>query len=103
MTIGDEVTIKLDSLPFTKYGTLNGKLRQVSEDVLTDDVYGKEGLAFRGWIDITSVEGIRNPPQEFRLQPGLSLEANIQTDRRTLVSYILFPIARAMDESFREP
>ncbi|NOH28245.1 HlyD family type I secretion periplasmic adaptor subunit [Vibrio mediterranei] len=103
VTLGDEVTIKLDSLPFTKYGTMQGKLRQVSEDVLTDDVYGKEGLAYRGWIDITSVDGIRNKPEEFRLQPGLSLEANIQTDRRTLISYILFPIARALDESFREP
>lgn len=103
VTLGDEVIIKLDSLPFTKYGTMQGKLRQVSEDLLTDDVYGKEGLAYRGWIDINSVDGIRNKPEEFRLQPGLSLEANIQTDRRTLISYILFPIARALDESFREP
>ncbi|MGF1776645.1 HlyD family type I secretion periplasmic adaptor subunit [Vibrio nomapromontoriensis] len=103
VSIGDSVTIKLDSLPFTKYGTMSGSLRQVSEDALTDDVYGKEALTFRGWIDISSLDDIRDAPSDFRLQPGLTLEANIQTDKRTLISYLVFPIAKAFNESFREP
>ncbi|MGF1681392.1 HlyD family type I secretion periplasmic adaptor subunit [Photobacterium makurazakiensis] len=103
ISLGDMVTIKLDSLPFTKFGTINGELRQVSEDAFNDDVNGEKAIAFRGWIDITNMSELRYLPVDFRLQPGLTLEANIQTDKRTLISYLLFPIAKALDESFREP
>ncbi|PSW09573.1 HlyD family type I secretion periplasmic adaptor subunit [Photobacterium sanctipauli] len=100
---GDPVTIKLDTLPFTKFGTLSGELRQVSEDTLEDGVSGRKTLTYRGWIDILSQEHLRQLPDDFRLQPGLTLEANINTGQRSLISYLLYPIARALDESFREP
>ncbi|MGF1734707.1 HlyD family type I secretion periplasmic adaptor subunit [Photobacterium satsumensis] len=103
ISLGDAVTIKLDSLPFTKFGTITGRLRQVSEDTFNDDVNGEKTIAFRGWIDIKSMASLRALPTDFRLQPGLTLEANIQTDKRTLISYLIYPIAKAFDESFREP
>ncbi|MDA9556869.1 HlyD family secretion protein [Vibrio sp.] len=103
ISFGDPVSIKLSTLPFTKYGTVQGTLRQVSEDTVETEIGGRKTIAFRGWASIDSLDELRNVPQDFRLQPGLTLEANIQTGKRTLMSYLIYPVAKAIDESFREP
>lgn len=95
---GQEVQLKLETFLFTKYGTIPGKVLSVSRDAVADE---KKGLIYparialeRSWID---VEGRR-----IDLGAGMALVAEIRTDQRRMVDYVLSPIARYRDESLRE-
>jgi len=37
-----------------------------------------------------------------RVQPGMSVQAEIKTRRRRIIQYLLSPISKAMDEAGRE-
>lgn len=95
---GQKVDIKLETFLFTKYGTIPGEVSSVSRDAVVDE---KAGLIYpirvaldRDWID---VDGMHMP-----LGAGMALTAEIKTDRRRIVDYLLSPIARYRDESLRE-
>ncbi|CAM3540841.1 HlyD family type I secretion periplasmic adaptor subunit [Parendozoicomonas haliclonae] len=94
------VLIKLDSLPFTRFGTLDGTLSWVSPDVVTlNDSQNRFGYTAH-----IAVSGeLRSTPPAFRLLPGMTLEADIATGSRTILSYLAYPVHRALAEGFREP
>ena len=41
-------------------------------------------------------------PQPTRLLPGMTLQAEVQTGKRSVLAYFLYPVLRVLDESFRE-
>src|SRR5262249_53884510 len=96
--------IKLDAYPFQKHGTLEGRVRTLSEDAFTDkDDKEKAGQAFyRSRIVLRSHE-LRAVPDTFRLIPGMTVTAEIKAGDRTVLSYFLYPLRRGLDESIREP
>ena len=96
-----EVAIKLDALPFTRYGEIKGRLRLISEDTVKESLSGQGLLSYRGRVSLDQF-GLRNLPNNFRLMPGMQLEANINTGYQTILSYLFFPITRALQESFKE-
>lgn len=108
---GQPVRIKLDSLPFQKYGILRGKVRSVSRDSFDDAEERNQGatknvdesdLYYTAQIEITERELINVPPS-FHLLPGMSLSADIRVGERRIIEYLLYPVLRGLDESIREP
>lgn len=95
---GQDVEVKLETFLFTKYGTIPGKVASVSRDAVQDEkrglLYPARILLERDWIE---VEGRRVP-----LGAGMSLTAEIKTERRRAIDYLLSPIARYRQESLRE-
>jgi hemolysin D len=99
---GDDVRIKLESYPFQKYGTLNGKLDVISADSVPLKEGEKSSLVYRARVRLI------DPPAEIarhglHLRPGLVASAEIKTGRRSIFSYVLNPILRTADEGMREP
>jgi hemolysin D len=95
---GQPVEVKLETFLFTKYGTIPGEVISVSRDAVADE---KKGLIYpirvaleRDWIE---VEGRR-----MALGAGMALTAEIKTDRRRVIDYLLSPISRYRSESLRE-
>ena len=101
-TQGAQVSLKLDTLPFSQYGYLTGKLRIIGEDTIKEPLTGQNILSYRGRVTLEE-GGLRNLPGHFKLIPGMSLESNIKTGQRRLISYFFYPVYRALDEGFREP
>lgn len=110
--IGDTVRIKLDAFPFQRHDTLPGTVRVVSEDSFQRNVdatpadrhpdeQAVEGY-YRTRINLLSTE-LRNVPAGFRLMPGMKVRAEIKVGKRSVISYFLYPVIRALDESLREP
>ncbi|WP_211827990.1 HlyD family type I secretion periplasmic adaptor subunit [Kistimonas asteriae] len=93
------VRLKLDTLPFTRYGDMSGTLRLISNGTVLDN---QEQLGYRGNVRLESRQ-LRHLPEHFRLLPGMTLEADILTGERSLLSFLIYPIERALDNSFREP
>jgi HlyD family secretion protein len=109
---GDAVRVKLDAFPFQRHDTLPGKVRVISEDAfqrnsteaLLDPAPDKEPTDsfYRTRIALLS-DRLRNAPEGFRLMPGMKVRAEIKVGKRSVISYFLYPVIRALDESLREP
>ncbi len=95
---GQSVELKLEAFPFTKYGTVFGHVDTVSSDAVQDE---KRGLVYIVRIGLEQ-ENIDVAGRMVKLSPGMSLTAEIKTDRRRVIDYLLSPIARHRDESLRE-
>ncbi|MCE4226825.1 HlyD family type I secretion periplasmic adaptor subunit [Methylobacterium sp. C25] len=105
--VGQLVRVKFDALPFQRHGTASGTIRTVSEDAFARDRTADRGSAtpagyYKARITLTDTH-LRATPTTFRMLPGLSISAEIKIGRRSVISYLLYPILRGLDESFREP
>jgi HlyD family secretion protein len=105
VAVDQAVRIKLDALPFQKHGTIPGTVRTISEDAFTQQE-GQNGSAtlhvYRARVKPGDGE-LRETPQTFHLMPGMTLVAEIKVGRRSVLSYLIYPLLRGIDESIREP
>lgn len=98
----DHVRVKLDAFPFQKHGVVNGKLRTISEDAFRRETsQGSDGY----YIGRVAMEAqtLEKMPQGARLLPGMTLSAEIVVGKRSVISYLLWPLTKMMDESIQEP
>ncbi len=93
-----DVEIKIDSFPFTKYGTIKGKVRNISGDAVQDE---KLGLVFPSRLTLLDNK-ILADGQVVQLKPGMSVTAEIKTGKRRVIEYLLSPVMKYLNESMRE-
>ena len=93
-----DVEIKIDSFPFTKYGTIKGKVRNISGDAIQDE---KLGLIFKSRLTLLDNK-IKADGQIIQLKPGMSVTAEIKTGKRRVIEYLLSPVMKYLNESMRE-
>ncbi|MBI3445461.1 MAG: HlyD family type I secretion periplasmic adaptor subunit [Magnetospirillum sp.] len=101
---GDFTRLKLESLPYQQHGTLAGRLDIIGGDTIKVDKGGMTGpqQMYRARIAITD-QTLRKIPADFHLIPGMTVSGEIKIGSRRVISYFIYPIFRALDESFREP
>jgi membrane fusion protein, hemolysin D len=112
--VGDRVTVKFDTFPFTQYGTASGTVRTISADSFTaqDDQRNPTGAVpaaaqssepyYRARIAIDRV-ALHGVPHEFHLIPGMPVTADINVGKRTVLSYLLGQVLPVAAEGMREP
>ena len=95
---GQEAEVKVETFPFTRYGTLHASVTQVSHDAISDD---KRGLVYSARVklarDTMAVDG-----QTVRLTPGMAVTVEVKTGSRRVIDYFLSPLLQYRDESLRE-
>jgi len=106
LAVGQPVRIKFDPYPFQKYGTAAGTVRVISRDSFTAET-GHESpehspLHYRVRIGLAS-SPFRPGMGQLKLLPGMSLLAETKVGRQRVISYLLYPILRGLDEGIREP
>jgi hemolysin D len=95
---GQNVMVKLEAFPFTRYGTLDGTLTRISRDAVQDEKLGPVYQA------IVAVE----PPDDraraagVSVSPGLAATAEIKIRDRRVIDYLLSPLERRVSEAGRE-
>lgn len=104
LKIGDTVRVKLDAFPFQRHGTLDAKLRTISEDAFRGNSDSGQGVDayYLCRINLGSSQ-LKNLPDQARLLPGMTLTSEIKVGQRSIISYLLWPLTKAMEESIREP
>jgi HlyD family secretion protein len=111
--VGQPVKIKLAPFQFTKYGMVDGSVRQVSADATeapsantrSDALTGRDRpmgpLTYRALVELKSQElesdGVRYP-----LHSGMQAVAEINLGTRTVLEYVLSPVRKAFHEAGRE-
>lgn len=95
---GQATTIKLETFPFTRYGTVPATVKSVAADAVNDE---KRGAIFPALLTLGSntldIDGKRIP-----LSPGMNLTAEIKTGQRRVISYLFNPVQKTMSESLGE-
>lgn len=112
---GNDVTVKLDTLPYTQYGTISGNVRVVSPDSFVNNPDDqRRGAAqqnrtqqsgpafFRSFLLLGEVK-LHDTPAGFRLTPGMPVTADVKVGKRTLVSYLLGRVMPVFSSGMREP
>jgi hemolysin D len=95
---GQVAEVKIDAFPFTKYGTIDGRLTNISNDAVMDEV---KGLVFKTQVSLAkSVMQINK--RQVKLTPGMSVTVEVKTGKRRAIEFFLAPLLRYKQESIRE-
>ncbi|ELR66872.1 Putative ABC associated RTX toxin transporter, HlyD/MFP family [Photobacterium marinum] len=95
---GQSVEIKVDSFPYTRYGTIAGKVMNVSRDAVKDE---QQGLVFPARIQLAQTY-VAVDEHLVPLQAGMSVMAEIRTGKRRVIDYLLSPLQQYQSEALRE-
>nr|WP_315401875.1 HlyD family type I secretion periplasmic adaptor subunit [uncultured Duganella sp.] len=97
--------LKVDAFSFMKHGMLEGKVRTISQDSFKRDAADKNGGGLDAYYLSRVKYGgeLKKMTEGTRLLPGMTVSAEIVVGHRTVMSYLLYPLTRALDESIREP
>ena len=93
---GEDARLKLGTYDFMRYGTVEGKVIMVSSFSSLDE---KSNPYFKVIVSI---------PQNFvgdkakTIEPGMTVQADIITDRQSVLKYLLRPIYVAFSQGMRE-
>lgn len=112
---GQDVSVKIETYSFTRYGLIHGKVIDVSRDAVASATRqadegntspnaappqpGSPTYVARISLDRSTmmVDGQVRP-----LLPGMSVTAEVRTGHRTIIDYLLSPLARKGNEALHE-
>jgi HlyD family secretion protein len=100
---GDPVHVKLGAFPFQKHGTMDGRVRTISEDAFRRDSVDKTGTDSYYLGRITLESALANMAPGARLLPGMTLSAEVVVGQRSVLSYLAWPLTKGITEAVREP
>ncbi len=95
---GQDAEVKVETFPFTKYGTLHGKITQVSSDAIQDE---KLGLIYATRVKLAK-DTLQVENKTVRLTPGMAVTVEVKTGTRRVIEYFLSPLMQVSSESLRE-
>lgn len=121
--VGDDVVVKADAFPFTRYGTFDGIVKTISDDAVTiRDAQGLQdatltatgqaaqapngtptvnGLFYVARIELKQTD-LTSSGHRLKLEPGMTVRAEIKTESRRVIDYILSPVSQILNESGHE-
>jgi hemolysin D len=108
LKVGQPVRVKFDAFPFQKHGTATGSVRLISQDSFDsapkDEQHPTKAVAtvYRVRVNLTDWR-LRALPAGFRMLPGMTVTAEVKVGSRRVLSYLLYPLTRGLDESIKEP
>ena len=98
VSAGQEAEVKIETFPYTKYGTIHSEVKHVSSDAIQDE---KRGLIYstRVKMERSTIQVGKNL---VNLSPGMAVTVEIKTDKRRVIEYFLTPLIQHTSESLRE-
>ena len=91
---GMAASIKIDTFSFQKYGTIGGKVIQVSKDSIEDE---RLGLVYEMYIapekNTLLVDGVETP-----ISAGMSVTSEVKIGKRRIVEFFIYPLIKYLDE-----
>ncbi len=106
--------VKLETFPYTRYGTLAATVKSVSSDAVLQSVRDPRapeagaaqqpaaaGAAFPATLAL-SQRSLMVDGKQIALTPGMNLTAEIKTGRRKVIDYLLSPVQQHVQGSMKE-
>jgi hemolysin D len=120
--VGQPVEVKVDTFPFQKYGSLKGTLTWISPDAEDKTAASKDTDTRSGAASSRDLARAADNPnaayvykvhvrtdqsqfivngQPRSVQSGMTVQADITTDRRRVIEFFLSPVVKYMDEGLK--
>lgn len=96
--IGQPVTVKVTTYDFARFGGISGELRDVSASTFLDE---QGEPYYKGIIELDR-NFVGHDPSQNRVMPGMTVQADIKTGKKTLFEYLLKPVYSSVSTAFRE-
>ncbi len=97
--VGDPANVKVTAYDFATYGGLSGRVQQVSADSVYDEA---EREAYYTVLVETDRAYLTRNGQNLPIVPGMICDVEIITGNKTVLSYLMKPVSRALNESLTE-
>jgi len=95
---GQIAEIKVETFPFTRYGTIDAEILGISNDAIADEnlglVYAARVLMRKSVIQVGK--------KLVNLTPGMAVTVEVKTGKRRLIEFFLSPLLRYKNESINE-
>jgi HlyD family secretion protein len=116
--VGDHVTLKFDTFPYTRYGTAKGTVQVISPNSFTQaDATQSANVPNSGvplppqqagipyYVARISIDKIdlHDVPRGFGVTAGMPVTADISVGKRTIMSYLLNRVLPLAQDAMREP
>ena len=95
---GQGAAVKLETFPYTRYGTVQATVDVVTADAVTDE---KKGSYYPATLTLQQSDMLIDG-KRVHLSPGMNITAEIKTGKRRIIEYLLSPVQRAGSESLRQ-
>lgn len=121
VTVGQEVTIKLDAFPFTRYGHISGRLAHIAKDAIPQQDAALQEGSPAAQLEAKSLAGaqrvqnlvypvivsfaeneLRANGQVLSIVPGMSVTIEIKTGQRRVIDYVLSPLTEVTATAMKE-
>ncbi len=99
ITVGQKAQLKIQAFDYSRYGVVPGKVEAISAGTFADEKTGEPYYKVRLLLDR---DYAGRDPSRNRLAPGMTLTADILTDRTNLLLYLLGPIRRGFGDALHE-
>jgi hemolysin D len=90
--------VKVETFPFTRYGTIPASLTHVSHDAINDEklglIYSTRARLQRATVQVED--------KTVHLSAGMAVTVEIKTGKRRVIEYFLSPLLQHGNESLRE-
>jgi hemolysin D len=96
--VGQDAAVKLEAFPFTRYGSVPGRVRSISRDAVQDKDLGLVYIA-TVTLDRTFIDA---DEQRYALASGLAGTVDVRTGTRNIISYLLSPLETSFAQAGRE-
>jgi len=97
--VGDPANVKVTAYDFSIFGGISGKVQQISADSIYDEV---EREAYYLVVIETDRAFIERAGQKLPIVPGMICDVEIITGRKSILNYLLKPVAKAFDMALTE-
>jgi membrane fusion protein, adhesin transport system len=98
VTLGDQADVKVSAFDYARFGKLKGEVTSISPTTFeTDD----HQFYYKALIRLDPKRSTAFAPYA-RLQPGMTVDADIISGSKSLLRYMLKPVFRGIDVAFTE-
>lgn len=96
--VGQRAEVKVETFPFTRYGTAGGVVSYVSNDAVADE---RKGFVFQARVRLDRAT-MKVEDRDVTLTPGMAVGVEIMTGRRRAIEFVLDPIRNRVSDGLRE-
>jgi adhesin transport system membrane fusion protein len=96
--IDQPADVKFTSYDSSRFGSLQGRVQRISASTYLDQ---KQNPYYRAEV-ILDRDYLGEDPTRFKVLPGMTVTAEIQTGDKTILDYLMRPVSRGLDNAFRE-
>ena len=103
LKLGLPVTIRFDAYDSSIYGAVDGVLSYISADTIREQKARGEETFYVVYVKAVGDTPIRTSTQKtIDLLPGMNAQVDIKLGQRSVLSYMLKPITKTIEQSFGE-